>query len=337
MLDPMSERLLFLTGDERHEVLTRQRRDGGRASQRHLLDTAWGQRCARVAVLLGREDRVLASVLVEELHYRLDFKRLRLAGLGTPHVIESRRRRGLDRFFLKAVHDGLLAEGFDGAVCFAAPQARWPERTGYETLALETLVADLRGFVDDERLGVSDSLVRDYVEGDFEAVRNLYNATTCVQRLAVLRDDELWQHELERAALERRSSPHELPRDFVVGERDGRVVSYLRAARDRAGGALVVLEYGFEVGMRDDVAALLRGVLEPLGDRMPATLRGVAPSRLANLVPARRLTWRRQARPRMLMRSFGSFEVPTDAPPDERLVWQADFLSTAGAVARLVA
>jgi hypothetical protein len=333
----MSERLRFLIGDERHRALACERRGHVGELRRRLLDTPWSRSHAHVAVLLGDGERVLASVLVEELHYRLDFQRLRLAGLGTPHVVEGRRRRGLDRFFLKAVHDRLSDEGFDGAVCFAAPQARWPERHGYQALPLATLVADLRGFMDDERLGVSDSLVRAWRESDFEPVRQLYNAATCVQRLAVLRDDALWRHELERARLERAASTHELPLDFVVGEREGRVVSYLRAARDPLGGALVVLEYGFEVGMRDDVAALLRGVLEPLGPRRPATLRGVAPSRLANLVPARRLSWRRQARPRMLMRSFGSFEVPTDAPPDERLVWQADFLAPAGAVTGLVA
>jgi len=339
MLRRMSECLRFLGGDERHAVLARQRRSDARraTSPLPLLETRWSARHARVAVLLGAKGQPLASVLVEELNYRLDFQRLRLAGLGTPHVVDNLRRRGLDRFFLKSVHDQLAAEGFDGAVCFAAPRARWPERLGYQPLPLASLVADLRGIVDDERLGVSDSRVRAYDGADFEAVRRLYDASTCVQRLAVVRDDDLWRHELLRAELEAQASPHPLPLSFVVGEREGRVVSYLRAARERSGGALVVLEYAYEVGMRDDVAALLRGVLEPLRPDLPSTLRGVAPSRLANLVPARRLSWRRQARPRMLMRSFGSFEVPVGAPPDERLIWQADFLAPAGAVGTMAA
>ena len=74
---------------------------------------------------------------------------------------------------------------------------------------------------------------------------------------------------------------------FLVGERAGRVVSYLRAERPSADD-LTVLEYGFEVGAREDVAALVQGVLAPLGGDAPRRLRCVAPSRLANLLPARR-------------------------------------------------
>jgi hypothetical protein len=221
-------------------------------------------------------------------------------------------------------------------VCFAAPQARWPERLGYEPLPLATLVADTRGLASLAVAGTSPSAIRPYEATDFDAVRNLYNTATCVQRLAVLRDDLAWERELLRARLAREGSPHALPLDFLVGEREGRVVSYLRAERPTAS-ALTVLEYGFEVGQRDDVAALVRGVLAPLGDDVPRRLRSIAPTRLANLLPARRLAWRCQAGPRMLMRSFGSFDVPTDSPPDERLVWQADWLTPAGAVSRLAA
>ena len=329
----MSGEIVWLEGPERDAVIDATWRElhPGRSREAHFafvhgnMATAWGRRHWRMPALRDEHGEIVASLSLFDLAMRLDSRRLRLAGIGALRVRPDRRSMGLGRFFLKSVHERAAEEGFDGALLYSAIGAAYYERMGYEELPVAMLLADLRDWRDVDPTGPTTSRIRPFEQADLPAVRNLYNTATSLQRLALLRDDDYWECELTRARLREELLASGVPRSrFLVGERDGRIVSYLRASLSAGGDTLIVLELGFEAGTREDVPAMIRVLLEEMSPP-PRLLRAVAPSRLANLVPARRMAWKREADDVMMMKSFGSFRVPTDLDHDERLVWACDW------------
>ena len=330
----MSGELAFLDGPLRDAVVEASWRElqpsatqeAYFALARGVMGTEWGRRRWRVPVLRDDGGDVVASMSLFDLAVRLDNARLRLAGIGALRVRPDRRGMGLGRFFLKAVHDRVQEEGFDGGLLFSSIGPAYFARMGYEVLPVGVLVADLASHRDVHPTPATASRIRPFEPADFDAVRNIYNTTASLQRLALLRDDEYWDASMLRSTLaERLLEQARLPASFLVGERDGRVVSYLRAARSPADDALVVEECGFDSGAREDVTAMIRHLLEQLEPTPPRALRAVGPSRMANLVPAHRMAWKRETQRVMMMKSFGSFQAPTDLAVDDRNIWACDW------------
>jgi GNAT superfamily N-acetyltransferase len=299
-------------------------RDAHFAHVEQALASPWGRRAWRVAGLRDKGGNVLATAYVYDLHYRLGSQRLRLGGVAAFCVRPELRELGLGTRLLQALHEQLRAEEFDGAALYSRIGREYYERLGYRRLPQRALEAQL---VDgqDPRFEVTPSLLRDYESRDFSGVRNIYNTSSALQRWAFLREDEYWQHRIEGQQQRARLFPRGQSRPlFLVGERDGHIVSYLRASATPEGDLLHVLEYGFEPGARDDVPALVtRAALECAPVR-PQRARALAPTRLANLLPARAPTWHSERRSLFMLKSFGAFEVPSDVPQDDRLVWASD-------------
>jgi GNAT superfamily N-acetyltransferase len=326
----MGSRLVFLEGAEREAAAEASRREWlpkrDRADHlgyvRRLMDTDWGRTAWRVPALRNESGEVIASAFAFDLPFRLDHQRLRLGGLASVVVRPDLRRMGLGRFFVKSLEHVLREEGADGVMLWSPGRQPWLELMGWTELPLGAILADLRDWRTAGPEETARSVVRAYRDDDFEAVRNLFNTASSLQRFAMLRDDHYWRLELLRARLEGQLfAPDWGPWGFLVGERDGRVVSYLRTARDPRRRSLVVLECGFEPDATRDITAMMRFLLEKLGDSAPRVMYSVCPTRLANLCPSERLHWKRADDERLFMKSFGSFEVPVSLYQDERLVW----------------
>ena len=331
----MAPKLVFLSGAELDAYLELERRwrypgrtsAHHRALQRELMATDWGRRAWRVAALKDKRGTVAAVVALHELTWRLSARRLRLAGLSSLAVAGRYRRLGLGRLLLEAVHEHLRDERYDGALAFSTIGGRYFARLGYEPLPLAALEADLEGWRSSGPQVDTSSTVRPFRPedpDDFEAVRNLFNTTSSLQQLAVLRDDDYWRFVLRRSELEEESAPEER-RVFLVGERDGRVVSYMHAGTKGRGGRLVVYEYGVETGAAEDMTVLSREVIQALGHRRrPRRLRCVVPTRFRNWCPARSTVWRVEKRNVLMMLPLGGFGVPAELAQDERLIWSLD-------------
>lgn len=293
---------------------------------RRLMETPWGKKHWRVPALVDESGRAAAAMSLYDVFLRLEGKKLRLGGVGSFTVAPELRKRGLGRRLMDEVHAWLSAEGYDGAVLFSAIGPGYYARMGYEHLPTQSLEADVGRHWTPERVSSTPPALRDFRREDLSAVMSLYNMAASAQRMALLRDEEYWDIELLREGLSRErfcAYPH--PRPFLVGEREGRIASYMRSARSLKDGALVVLEYAFEAGAKEDVAAMLALVRESLGPEAPAVLRGLLPSRFANLCPSRSLKWSEDRDSIMMIKSFGGFRVPVEAPPDERFVWSPDW------------
>jgi hypothetical protein len=234
---------------------------------------------------------------------------------------------GLGRFFVRALEQVLREEEHDGAVLWSPGTQPWLELMGWTEMPLGAILADLREWRTAGPEEPARSTIRPYRDEDFESVRNLFNTASSLQRFAMLRDDSYWELELLRARMvSELFSPDWEPWGFLVGEREGRVVSYLRTMRDPRRGSLTVLECGFEPEANRDVTAMLRFLLDKLGAAAPRVMYSVGPTRLANLTPSDRLHWKRADDERLFMRSFGSFAVPVDLYQDERLLWPCNRL-----------
>jgi GNAT superfamily N-acetyltransferase len=325
--------LEFLDGAERDSYLELERRwryptreSGRHATYQHeLMASAWGRRAWRVAALRDRRGGLGAAASLHDLHWRLGARRLRLAGISSLAVAGRFRGLGLGRRLLAAVHDHLRGDRYDGALAFSTIGAGYFRRLGYEPLPLAVLEADLEGWRSSGPQVETRSRLRPYEPRDFEAVRNLYNTTSSLQELAVLRDEAYWDFVLRRGELAERMFPGERS-VFLVGERDERVVSYMRASVRARTGRLVVDEYAVEPGAAEDMTALSRAVLERLGTRGrgPRRLRCVVPSRFRNWCPSRRMAWREEKRNVLMMLPLSGFAVPAESSQDERMIWSAD-------------
>lgn len=328
----MKPELVFLEGAARAPAIEAHWREwhSSRPREAHFeyvqraMSSRWGTRAWRVAALLDKHGAVLATAYVYDLHYRLATQRLRLGGIGALCVEPRLRRLGIGTQFLQSLHERLRDEKHDGAALYSRIGREFYERLGYRRLPSRVVEAEL---IDgrDERFEPSPSLLREFDARDFSPVRNLYNTSSALQRWAFLREDEYWRHRIDAQVERAQRFPRGLARPvFLVGEREGRVVSYLRALRAPTGDGLQILEYGFEPGARDDVPALVSRAAEASGEPRPKRVRALAPSRLANLLPARGTTWRAERRSIFMLKSFGGFEAPIEAPQDERLVWASD-------------
>lgn len=327
----MNDGLSFLEPEDRAPYLELERRARypSRRSERHLahqrtlMSSAWGRRAWRVAALRGTHDELGAAVSVLDLDYRLGSRRLRLAGLCSLIVAPRFRGLGLSRELLSGVHQELAARDYDGALAFSTIGGGYFARIGYQPLPLAALEADLSDWRASGPPIESPSSVRPYAERDFDAVRDLYNTTSSLQRLAVLRDAVYWEFLLRRSALTERLFPAER-NTFLVGERGGRVVSYMRAAL-RRGGTMSVLEYGFEAGCTEDLTLLCRATIESFGEEPPRRLRSVVPTRFRNWCPSPSSRWQPEKRNVLMLLPFGGLSVPdAESAQDERLIWAAD-------------
>jgi GNAT superfamily N-acetyltransferase len=291
-----------------------------------LMDSPFGRRAWRVPALLDGGGALLASMDLYDTAVRLGSRRLRLGGIGCLSVRPDLRGQGLGRRLVEEVHARMAGEGLDGTLLFSSVGPAYYERLGYETLPMLRLQANLQEWRRALPGPPTPSVIRPYAGPDFEDVRNLFNTTAALQEMAILRDAEYWQVELLRVRLRDellRRTPNAWT--FAVGRREGRVVSYMRTDWEERDGLLTVLELGFEAGCREDVTALILAVLQRLDPRGPVRLCGVVPSRLENLVPTRRLRWIEETEHVLMMRSFGSFTVPSRLPQDARLIWQGDW------------
>jgi predicted N-acetyltransferase YhbS len=308
---------------ERRARYPSRRRQAHLAHQRALAESPWGRRASRVAALRDAQGELGAAVSVLDLDYRLGSRRLRLAGLCSLVVLPRFRGLGLSRELLAAVHEQLAADGYDGALAFSTIGGGFFARIGYQPLPLAALDADLSDWRASGPAVAAASLAQPYEDADFAAVRDLYNTTSSLQRLAVLRDDAYWQFLLARSALAARLFPAERAA-FLVGRRQGRVVSYMRAAL-RRDGRMSVLEYGFEAGCPEDLTLLTRAAIESFGDARPTRLRSVVPTRFQSWVPAPSARWQPEKRNVLMLLPFAALAVPDAASAqDERLIWPAD-------------
>lgn len=250
-------------------------------------------------------------------------RRLRLAGLCSLTVAHRFRGLGLSRELLAGVHERAAGEGFDGVLAFSTIGGGYFARLGYRPLPLAALEADLTDWRASGPPIETTSTARPYEERDFGAVRDLYNTSASLQRMAVLRDAAYWDFLLRRSDLAGRHFPAERAA-FLVGERDGRVVSYLRAAL-RRGGSMSVLEYGFEAGCAEDLTLLSRAAVDAFGDERPKRLRSVVPTRFRNWCPSPSSRWRPEKRNVLMLLPLRGLGVPdADSAQDERLIWAAD-------------
>lgn len=329
----MVPKLDFLSGADLDSYLELERRwryprrssAHHQALQRELMATEWGRRAWRIAALKDRRGAVAAAVSLHDLSYRLSARRLTLCGLSSLAVAARFRGLGLGRILLRSVHEHLQGERYDGALAFSTIGARYFAKLGYEPLPIAALEADLVGWRSSGPQVETSSTVRPYRPDDpddFEAVRNLFNTSSSLQQLAVLRDEDYWRFVLRRSQLEAEALPGER-RAFLVGERDGRIVSYMHAGVNGRSGRLVVHEFGVETGAAEDMTALSRATIERLG-RRPRSLRCVVPTRFSNWCPARRAVWRLEKRNVLMMMPLSGFGVPAEFAQDERLIGTLD-------------
>ncbi len=293
--------------------------------EQRVFETSWGRTACRVIGLVDEAGGLVAALTLRELAFRLDHRKLRLGGLGKPWIREDQRDALLDRYVLVRVEEHLREEELDGALLFTDVGVKALARMGWIELAQRALVADVRGWRDAPRVGASASELRPYEPADFESIRELWSLGSSLQRFTILRNDDFWQAQILRAQLVEESHGSWLgPWSFLVGVRDGRVVSYLRCSRSGPRAPLTVLEYAHEPGAREDITAMLGLIMEKQGEDAPRVIVAVAPSRIENLVPSERMSWRRETDARLIVRAFESFEPPMDLIPDERLVWPTD-------------
>jgi hypothetical protein len=290
------------------------------------MEHPWAQRAWRVPALLGEADAVLASCFLYELDLRLDGRRLELGGIGALHVRPDLRRLGLGRMLLERVHAWLGEQRKQGAFLFSAIGDAYYERLGYVALPGRELSGRFaRGARDREP---TDCTLRPYAPADFAAVRELYNLTSSLQRIALLRTDDYWDFRLERT---RRSAqlgfdpPH--AGAFLVAEREGQIAAYLRSALEQDGRRLRLLEWGCAAGAHEVLRALIeraRALAAQPGRAAPVELRAVGPARIANACGAREPSWAEERDNRMLVLSFGTFALP-ECAFDERVLWASDW------------
>ena len=268
----------------------------------------------RIGALQDRGRCELARVALLQRAWRLDAQRLRLVLAAGLEVRPDLRRLGLGSRLMRAVEEVLRVEGFDGLVVFSSAGPPFFERLGYEELPTQRIEADLDGWREAGPPVADPPPIRDFEPADFTAVRELFNNAACLQRMAVLRNEHSW-----RTGIAPGSGHH-----FLVSEGSGGVAGYLRAAVEEDRGRVRILEYGFGVGAREHLTALLRHLLERVPDGARRRLVGVVPKRFQNLCPARSASWRTETALRLMMKSFGGFQVPVECPEDDRLVWTID-------------
>ncbi|MCZ6598208.1 MAG: GNAT family N-acetyltransferase [Planctomycetota bacterium] len=268
----------------------------------------------RIGALHDRGGCELARVALLQRAWRLDARRLRLVLAADLEVRPDLRRIGLGSRLMRAVEEIVRVEGFDGLVVFSSVGPPFFERLGYEELTTHRLEADLEGWREAGPPVADPPAIRDYEPEDFTAVRELFNNAACLQRMAVLRDEMSW-----RARLAPGADHH-----FLVSEGAGGVAGYLRASVEEDRGLVRILEYGFEIGAREHLTALLRHLLERVPEDPGQRLVGIVPRRFRNLCPARSTSWRTETSLRLMMKSFGGFQVPVECPEDDRLVWTTD-------------
>ena len=294
-----------------------------------LLASPWGRRACRVAALLDAGDQVAAWAMVEDLAFRLDVQRLQLGAIGPLHVRPDLAAMGLERFFLVRIEEWLRSRELDGALLLASRSPRTHRRLGWIELLQGGLVADLREWRTAGPAFGTTSIVRPFEQRDFDAVRELWSLGASLRPFALLRDAEWWDAALPAGAQDQESSSGawrfpEFPWGLLVAERDARLVAYLRTERRGPRAPLSVLEFAHEPGAREEITHMLRALLERLGAAAPKTLSGVTHSRLANLCPSDRVSWRRDLEDRLMIKSFSSFVPPVELHPDDRIVWPGD-------------
>jgi len=330
----MSARFAFLEGPARAPAIAAHGREwfaarppeAHSALVRELMQLPWSRRAWRVPALLGEGEAVLASCFLYELDLRLDGRRLELGGIGALWVRPDLRRLGLGRLLLERVHAWLREQRKQGAFLFSAIGDAYYERLGYVALPGRELSGR---FDEHEHPPVAcEAELRAYEPRDFAGVRELYNLTSSLQRIALLRTDDYWDYRLERA---RRSV--ELGFDpahagaFLVAEREGELRAYLRSALEQDGHRLRLLEWGCAAGAHDLLRALIaraRELARAPGRAAPRELRAVGPARIANVCGAHALAWDEERENRMLVLPFGSFALP-ECGFDERVVWASDW------------
>ncbi|MEM7306081.1 MAG: GNAT family N-acetyltransferase [Planctomycetota bacterium] len=326
----------FLDGEARdgHVELARNEWHQDRTPTRHseyvreVLDSSWARSSVRVPALRDASGAVVASLTLYDLAWRLGSRRLRLGGIGTLVVRPDLRKLGLGTRLLKAVHHHLVQQGFDGAVLFSGIGREFYERLGYAELPVGNIDVDCTDWEDDvARRGLPAVTLRDYEPDDFDAVRELYNHSSSLQKLAVLRPEDYWQHRLGALALrdEHFSDGPERHR-VLVAEIEGEVTGYLIARLRPLHQELTVLEYGFRPEAPEHLTALVAALLGELdGERREAPrVRGVVPSRFGNLCPQGDVRWRPERDTRLMLASFSDFLVPAECGPDDRHVWGSD-------------
>jgi GNAT superfamily N-acetyltransferase len=326
----------WLEIDERDDVVELRRRqwqprtdpDPYLRYHRAVMSAPWSAKHWRVFALRDASGGIVASCNHFDVDVRLGARRLRLGGVGAVLVPEQMRGRGLATSLLEHLHAWLPGHAYDGAMLFSEIGEPFYARFGYVTLPQARLIADVREYAR-HRPRDGDhgrSHVRPFEAGDLASVRNLYNTSSALQDMAVLRDDDAWElHALRSRLRVELWGKASRDGDFLVGERDGAVVSYLRTSMDPKARRLVVQEYGLEPGCREDVTAMTCAALDELGSQAPPVVTGVAPQRLANLLPSERVSWRWEDGDIFMVKSFGGFQPPVDVHPDLRLVWQSDW------------
>ena len=289
-----------------------------------LAETRWARERWRMAALHGERGTPIGTAYVSDVAALLDGRRVRLAGIGCVVVPETMRGLGIGTRLMEELDGAFAAEGYDGALLFSSIDASYYERFGYRPLLQHALTAELGGWRSQGPPANDASTIRPFEESDEEQVQSLYNTAAGLRRFAILRDRAAWEADRLRAAhAEEFLGRPEHPLRFLVGERDGAVVSYLRTTHSRDGTRLVVLDYAFETGRREDVTAMLRHVIASR-DTPPKELFSCAPTRLTNLVPSRRGAWN-VTEGTMMLKSYGGLAVPSDSRHDDHFAWLSDW------------
>lgn len=328
----MNLQFAFLEGDELCPAIERSReewnrekgRDDYQRFMRALKETPWGRAHWR-APALRAEGGVAATMFLYDFTFALENARVRVCAIASFGVRRDLRGRGIGRRLMEEAHGLLAREGYDAALLYSLIDPGYYERLGYTVLPTQHLEAGMDGWREAGPRSRTPSGIRPYEPRDFPSVRNLYNTHVSAQRMACLREDDYWEFDIMRERLlHEMFSRKNHPWAFLVGEREGRVVSYLRT-RFTGDDTLRVLEYGFEAGAKEDVTAMLRFLMERLEREGVSRLRGKVPSRFVNLCPARQFRWE-EKRLVMVRPIRENFLLPPFAHPDEYFHWTIDLL-----------
>lgn len=219
-----------------------------------LQRTAWGKRNYSLLVWIDESGEILSSMKLYRPELRIAGRTVRAAGFGAVFTPEARRRRGHAAAMLRAA----LAEARE-----------WGDRLGllFSDIGVDYYAA--LGFVPlpaEETWGALGSVpgplprgweLRPMQARDLALVRHAHDDACANRSVAVLRDAELWEFLMLRAAsffglLDGSSLDHR----YQVALHEGRFAGYLIAVR--GGGAWVVREVGALGGELDAMTTILR-------------------------------------------------------------------------------
>lgn len=252
-------------------------------------------------LVLVKGGKFVSSVQVFPRRFWVEGRVMRFAGIGNVSTDPAERKHGYAGQLMEEAVKKMTAEGYAFSMLTTTINSYY-EKFGFVTVPRQAAVF----------AGVSPKLAagaRAFVrERDFASVRAIYESYNGENAGPVVRDEQYWRGQFDFCG--------EDPDKFLVLERDGRVVAYIRGNIEK--GVLQVLEFGASEDIPGAFEAMIRSLasrsmgtpvkvilpeaeLRRLSPRMPCTLEADTEMMIAILDEGERAKLERTImRPRVL-------------------------------------